>query len=113
MSTRSHAPLPVPVARTQDLDLEAFARAAGLHPALVRRFVALGLLQATPDATGELRFPPAQLPAAARLQRLRAGLCLNYAALGIVADLLDRIAELEAAARRRPRTGGRSWSSNA
>jgi chaperone modulatory protein CbpM len=93
------------------LDLESFARAAGLHPDLVRRLVALGLLDAAPDAAGELWFAPAQLAVAARLQRLRAGFGLNYAALGIVMDLLDRIAELEAALRHRSdTTGGRSWT---
>jgi chaperone modulatory protein CbpM len=96
----------------QRLDLESFARACGLHPDLVRRFVALGLLDAVRDAAGELWFSPAPLAAVARLQRLRAGFALNYAALGLVVDLLDRVAELEAALRNRSRpTGGRSWTS--
>jgi chaperone modulatory protein CbpM len=89
--------------RIQRLDLETFARAAGLHPDLVRRLVALGLIEAVPDAAGALWFSPTQLAAVARIQRLRAGFCLNYAALGLVTDLLDRIAELEAALRNRPR----------
>jgi pimeloyl-ACP methyl ester carboxylesterase len=92
-------------------DLESFSSAAALHPDLVRRFVAMGLLEATPDAAGELWFPPTQLPAASRLQRLRAGFALNYAALGLVIDLLDRIARLEAAVRTTNRTnGGRTWT---
>jgi hypothetical protein len=94
------------LARRPRLDTESFARAAGMHPDLVRRFVALGLLEATPDPAGELWFPPAQLPAAARLQRLRAGLSINYAALGLVVDLLDRIAVLERALRRTSRPAG-------
>ncbi|MCU1373411.1 MAG: hypothetical protein JWO68_697 [Actinomycetia bacterium] len=99
--------------RVRRLDLESFARASGLHPELVRRYVALGLLEAQPDATGELWFPPTQLAGAARLQRLRTGLHLNYAALGVVVELLDRITELEAALRRRPRTdGGATWTRN-
>lgn len=94
----------------QSLDLESFCQSSGLHPEFVRRLVALGLLQAIPGAAGELRFPSSQLAAAARLQRLRAGLGLNYAALGLVADLLDRIAVLEAALRQnRPSTGGHRW----
>jgi hypothetical protein len=41
------------------------------------------------------------------VQRLRAGFGLNYAAIGLVTDLLDRIAVLEAAARGQSRrTGG-------
>ena len=103
------------LARPWRLDLDAFARAAGLHPDVVRRFVALGLIEASRDAAGALWFAPSQLPAVARLQRLRAGFALNYAALGLVVDLLDRIARLEAAQRRRPPEpapprGGRPWT---
>src|SRR3954452_5573836 len=88
------APLPPPFG---SLSLDAFARAAGLHPDLVRRLVQLGLLEAASSPSGELRLPPPPLAAAARLWRLRAGLALNYAALGVVVDLLDRVASLEAA----------------
>lgn len=97
------------------LDLESFARAAELHPDLVRRLVALGLLECDRDTAGRLWFRPGELTALARIQRLRAGFSLNYAAIGLVVDLLDRIAELEAAARASSRhssrpTGGRSWT---
>ena len=77
------------------MSLETFSRASGLHPDLVRRLVSLGILDARADATGELSLPPAQLAVAARVQRLRAGFALNYAAIGLVMDLLDRIAQLE------------------
>jgi len=92
------------------LDLESFARAAGLHPELVRRLVTLGLLDATRAATGELRFARGQLAALARIRRLHEGLALNYAAIGLVMDLLDRIAELERANRAPSPIGGRPWS---
>ena len=96
------------------LDLESFARAAELHPDLVRRLVALDLLDCERDAGGRLWFRPGELAALARIQRLRAAFSLNYAALGLVVDLLDRITELEATARRSARpTGGRSWTPNA
>lgn len=87
------------------MDLNAFAHAARLHPELVRRFVALGLLDPEQDSAGTLWFSPAQIVEAARIQRLRAGLNLNYAAVGVVIELLDRLAELEAAARSRHRRG--------
>ena len=96
-----------PMTRPSRLSLDRFARQAGLHPQLVQRFVALGLLDAERDATGALWFRPAALVTAARVQRLRAGLSLNYAAIGLVLDLLDRIDELEAASRR---TGSRTWT---
>jgi chaperone modulatory protein CbpM len=93
--------------RPSRLSLDRFARQAGLHPQLVQRFVALGLLDAERDATGALWFRPAALVTVARVQRLRAGLSLNYAAIGLVLDLLDRIDELEEASRR---TGSRTWT---
>ncbi|MGW1953141.1 chaperone modulator CbpM [Streptomyces sp. NPDC001920] len=87
----------VPVPR---LSLDTVARRAGLHPDLVRRFVALGLVDAERDAAGHLVFDPAAPGVLARVQRLRSGLCLNYASIGLVLDLLDRISLLEAALRR-------------
>lgn len=88
------------------LDLATFAHAVGLHPDLVRRLAALGLLAPVVDARGELWFPVTQVAVVARVQRLRAGFSLNYAAVGVVADLLDRIADLEAALRVRSRRSG-------
>jgi chaperone modulatory protein CbpM len=86
------------------LDGEEFARRCGLHPELVRRFWALGLIPAARSVDGSLWFSPAQVPAVARLQRLHASLPLNYAALGLVGDLLDRITDLETALSIRGRT---------
>ena len=91
--------------RTRRLDLDSFAAAGGLHPETVRRLVALGVLEAATDAGGHLWFTPGQLAALARVQRLRAALGINYAAIGLVSELLDRIAVLEAALRRTRRTG--------
>ncbi|MFG2981724.1 chaperone modulator CbpM [Streptomyces sp. NPDC048258] len=88
----------VPVTR---LSLDAVARRSGLHPDLIRRFVALGLVDAERDAAGHLVFDPTAPAVLARIQRLRSGLCLNYASIGLVLDLLDRISLLEAAVRGR------------
>jgi chaperone modulatory protein CbpM len=87
------------------LSLEEFALLSGLHPELIRRLVALGLLDADRDAAGRLWFSRGEFAALARVQRLRAGFSLNYAAVGLVADLLDRIAVLEAALRVAQRRG--------
>jgi len=89
-------------------DKVAVNTAAVRDPDLVRRLVALGLLEPERDAAGELWFTPAQLIALARIQRLRAGLGLNYAAIGVVVELLDRVADLER--QLRTRTGGRPWT---
>ena len=91
--------------RTTRLDLGAFARATGAHPDLIRRLVALGIIDARLGPSGELWFSPTQVAAFARVQRLRAGFALNYAAVGLVTDLLDRIAVLEAALRSSRRPG--------
>jgi DNA-binding transcriptional MerR regulator len=89
------------LARQPGIRLDVFATRCGLHPDMVRRLVALGLLACQQDARGDLRFEPSALVTVARMQRLRTGLGLNYAAIGLVLDLLDRIEELEAASRRR------------
>jgi DNA-binding transcriptional MerR regulator len=83
------------------MQLDVFARRCGLHPDMVRRLVALGLLACSRDAGGQPMFEPSALATVARIQRLRRGLGLNYAAIGLVLDLLDRIDELESASRRR------------
>ena len=100
------------LARPLLLSLDSFAYACGLHPELVVRLVSMGLLEASTDARGRLWFSPAELARAARIQRLRTGLSLNYAALGLVLDLLDRIEALEAALRSPSSTHGKRAPSN-
>ena len=94
------------------LSLTTFCHAGGVHPEMVHRLVALGLLDPERDAAGNLWFGRDQLLALARVRRLRAGLGVNYAALGLVIDLLDRVAALERELRvtTSRRTGGRSWT---
>lgn len=96
--------------RATRLSLDEFAALTGLHPDLVRRLVVLGVVDASRDAAGEFWLARGQLAAAARVQRLRAAFALNYAAIGLVTDLLDRIAVLEAALRGSRRAGGSTWT---
>ncbi|MGH3480090.1 MAG: chaperone modulator CbpM [Nocardioidaceae bacterium] len=99
------------LARPTALELDAFARLVQVHPQLLRQLVSLGLLEPVRDASGRLWFPYTDVAAVARLQRLRAAFSLNYAALGLVVDLLDRIAALEAAQPNRSRSPrGQSWT---
>ena len=63
----------------------------------------------TRDAQGRLWFDPSQVREMARIQRLRISLNLGYSAIGLVVELLDRIAELERKQRRMPR-GGAPWT---
>jgi chaperone modulatory protein CbpM len=99
------------LARPFRLGIEPYSRLTGVHPELVRRLVRLGLLEVTQDAEGNLWFDPSQVVTMARIQRLRSGLGLNYAALGLVLDLLDRIADLEKTQTRvSTQFGGTTWT---
>jgi chaperone modulatory protein CbpM len=95
----SYPPTRYPPARVSRYRLDAFALRSGLHPDLLRRFVALGLVDAHPDAAGQLWFDVADLATVARIRRLHNDLSLNYAAVGLVLDLLDEIERLQALAR--------------
>jgi hypothetical protein len=89
--------------RTVRLGTSAVESATGIHPELLRRFVALGLVETETGSRGDPSFPPSVLIRIARIQRLHADLSLNYAAIGLVLDLLDRIDRLEAELGRSPR----------
>jgi len=98
------------LARPFRLSLDSYARLTGVHPDLVRRLTALGLLEMTRDTSGDLWFEPSQVSAMARIQRLHRELNLNYASLGLIIDLLDRITQLEQLQRRRGAGGGDRWT---
>jgi hypothetical protein len=71
---------------TVPIETRALAREAGVHPDLVRRFVALGLLEPYPvDAAARI----------ARAARLRRDLGLSYAGAVLACELLARIDELQ------------------
>lgn len=94
------------------LDLDTLSHATGTHPELIQRLHTLGLLTAEQDTYGTLWFTRDQITQVARIQRLRQAFALNYASLGLICDLLDRIAALESAMRRHSRhLGDRSWTS--
>jgi chaperone modulatory protein CbpM len=77
-------------------DLDALAQEAGVHPQLVRRLIALGLL----DVGSGRPFPRDAAPRIARAVRLRTDLGLNYAGALLACELLDRIEQLEQRLRR-------------
>lgn len=84
--------------RWPGMPMHTFCYRTGLHPDLVRRYIALGLLSPSRVEAGEPWFDPGQVLVAGQIQRLHEGLALNYAAIGLVLDLLDRIHRLEARA---------------
>jgi chaperone modulatory protein CbpM len=98
------------LARPYRLSLDSYAQVTGVQPELVRRLVALGLLEVTRDAQGRWWFDPSQVKEMARIQRLRMSLNLGYSAIGLVVELLDRIAELERTQRRMSRRGDAPWT---
>lgn len=98
------------LARPFLLSLDSYAHITGVHPDLVRRFIALGLLEMTRDAQGGLWFEPSQVSAMARILRLHRELNLNYASLGLIIDLLDRIAQLERTQRHLAARGEDRWT---
>lgn len=99
-----------PLARPFRLSLDSYARITGVHPDLVRRLVALGLLDVTRDAEGNLWFDPAQVREMATVQRLHLELNLTYSSLGLVMDLLARISDLERSPRHAHADRGVRWT---
>jgi DNA-binding transcriptional MerR regulator len=98
----------------RDLTLDALATAAGLHPALVERFVAYGLLDPVNSDERVARFNVPALRRLLTICRLRDDLGINLAGVAVVLDLLGQIEELRrelAASRRSSREGSdESWT---
>jgi hypothetical protein len=80
---------------TGRVGLDALARQAGVHPALVRRLFGLGLIEADGGTAAAPQFDPRSAPALRRTVRLRRDLGLNYAGAVLASELLARIEELE------------------
>ena len=80
--------------------LEALARQAGMHPDLVRRFVALGLVERVGGTAASPLFASGTATRLARAARLRRDLGLSYAGAVLACELLERIDDLEARLRR-------------
>ena len=78
--------------RLDALSAEEVAARCGLHPTLVERLVALGLIE---PIEGGNRFPPDVTLRLQRALRLRRDLGLSYNGAALVLDLLDRIETLE------------------
>ncbi len=70
------------------------ARQAGVHPELLARMVDLGLIEPE-QCSPEVLFAPTAVADVCRALRLRNELGINWAGVGLVMDLLERIAQLE------------------
>ena len=76
------------------LSLDEVARLADIHPALVERLMALGLIEPT-ETTPEPLFAVATVLRTRRILRLHQDLGVNWVGIGVVLDLLAKIEELE------------------
>jgi hypothetical protein len=79
--------------RLETLSTDEVAARCGLHPSLVQRLVALGLIEPLDGRTD--RFPPDVTLRLQRALRLRRDLGLSYNGAALVLELLDRIENLE------------------
>jgi DNA-binding transcriptional MerR regulator len=79
----------------QRLTLEALADAADLHPGLVERFVAYGLLEPVSPRDKVLRFEVTAVRRLRTIRRLRDDLGINLPGIAVVLDLLERLEGLQ------------------
>jgi chaperone modulatory protein CbpM len=89
-----------PGSRGPLLDLDSFAREAGVHPELVRRFVALGLVEPASGTAAAPLFCRDAAVTVGRAARLRRDLGIDYGGAILAAELLARIDVLERRLRR-------------
>jgi len=76
------------------LDLMETARQACVHPDLLLRMVDLGLIEPE-QSSPEMLFAPEVVGVIGKAVRLRYQLGINWAGVGLVLDLLERIGQLE------------------
>ena len=82
------------------LTLREVAFRCGVHPDLIDRFTRLGLIDAAEcDLSGEALFRREVIPVIGRILRLRNQLGVNYAGVGVILELMERIEALEACLR--------------
>ena len=81
----------------QQLTLDTVAAHAGLHPALVERFVELGLIEPVEWQGATLLFDASAVPRLRTIGRLRESLGINVAGVAVIMDLLDRFCALQRA----------------
>jgi hypothetical protein len=77
------------------LSLDALARESGLHPEIVRRLVALGLVDPAGGTAAAPLFAREDGATLARAARLRRDLGIGYAGAVLACELLARIEVLE------------------
>ena len=81
----------------EQLTLDMLATRAGLHPALVERFVDFGLIEPVERQGALLLFDASAVPRLRSIGRLRQSLGVNLAGIAVIMDLVDRFCALQQA----------------
>jgi MerR family transcriptional regulator/heat shock protein HspR len=79
----------------QRLTLEALAERAGLHPAVVERFIDCGLIEPSAREGARLFFDEEAVPRLRMIERLRDNLGINLAGIAVILNLRDRVSALQ------------------
>ena len=79
----------------QRLTIETLATRAGMHSALVERFVECGLVEPVEWQGATILFDAAAVPRLRTIGRLRESLGINVAGVAVILDLLDRVCALK------------------
>jgi DNA-binding transcriptional MerR regulator len=81
----------------EQLTLDMLSARAGMHPALVERFVEFGIIEPVERRGVVLLFDAAAVPRLQAIGRLRQSLGVNLAGVAVIMDLLDRFSALQRA----------------
>jgi MerR family transcriptional regulator/heat shock protein HspR len=81
--------------KSQLLTLEALAESAGLHPAVVQRFVDCGLIDPSAREGTRLFFDAEAAPRLRTIARLRDHLGINLAGIAVILEMRERLAALQ------------------
>ena len=79
----------------EQLTLEALASSAGLHPAIVERYVEFGLLDPVGWVGSQVLFDISAVPRLRTIERLRNDIGVNLAGVAVILDMLDRLRAYE------------------
>lgn len=80
---------------SQRLTLDMLAARAGVHPAIVKHFVELGLIEPVEWEGASSLFDASAVPRLRLICRLRESLGINLAGVAVVVDLLDKFCALQ------------------
>ena len=80
---------------TNLITLDELSRLVGRHPAILRRYIFFGLIDPKIESPEPL-FEDTIVVRVQKIERLKNDLGLNLAGCGLVMDLLEQIADLEA-----------------